>query len=334
MGKIVTFGEILLRLSPPGCRKIQQSSQFDFFFGGTEMNVAASLSKFGLPVQHIGNVSNDIVGEAALATLRQYGIDVSRINAVDQPLGLYFMEVGSDIRSSQVAYNRLNGSFANISPAQVDWDEILDDCAWLHWTGISPAISEGAYQTLKAGLQKAKAKGISVTTDPSYRSNLWKYGRSGQEVLGELVGYSTIFIGGTDEINEIMGTKYAHEKDGFIKAAIELQQRYPSIEKVFDKVRTSVSASWQKVYGRAWADGKYLETAEIEITAVVDRIGTGDAFAAGLIYGLQQYDDQFALDFANAACAIKHTIVGDVNLASVSEIKEIAEGKVSGRIKR
>ena len=334
MNKIVTFGEVLMRLSPTGYRKIQQSGQLDFYFGGTEMNVGASLSQFGLAVQHISTVSNDIVGEAALASLRQYGIDVSHIKKLNHPLGLYFMEVGASMRSSQITYNRLQGSFAHISPDQVDWDAVLDGCTWLHWTGISPAISEGAYQTLKAGLQKAMAKGITITADPAYRSNLWQYGRSGHEVLAELVGLSTIFIGGVNEINEILKVDFTLDKEGFVSASQQLKEVYPQITKVFDKVRTGLSASHQKIYGRAWVNNQYIETPEIEITDVVDRIGTGDAYAAGLIYGLHNYNDQEALNFANAACGLKHTVLGDVNLVSVAEVLEVANGNVSGRLKR
>lgn len=332
--KVVTFGEVLMRLSPTGNRKLQQSNQLDFFFGGTEMNVAASLAHFGLKVQHVTNVSNDIVGDAAISMMRKYAIDVSEVKKVDHPLGLYFMEVGSAMRSSQIAYNRLNGSFANILPEQVDWERILQDCDYLHWTGISPAISEGAFATLKQGLRMASQSGITVTADPAYRSNLWKYGRKGQDVLKELVGLSNIFIGGVTEINEILGSQYAANEEGFIAASKKLIQDCPGIEKVFDKVRTGVSASWQKVYGRAWTGTKYIVTEELEITNVIDRIGTGDAYAAGLLYGLQYFNDEKALNFANATCALKHTLLGDANLVSVEEVLEVVNGNIGGRIKR
>ncbi|SOC79322.1 2-dehydro-3-deoxygluconokinase [Salinimicrobium sediminis] len=332
--KTVTFGEVLMRLSPSDNRKLLQANHLDFFFGGTEMNVAASLAHLGVEVQHVTNVSNDIVGEAAISTLRKYGIGISAVNKVDFPLGLYFLEVGSSMRSSQVAYNRRNSSFANISPEQVDWEAILSKSAFLHWSGISPAISEGAYQTLKAGLEMASQKGVLVTSDPAYRSNLWKYGRNSKEVLKELISLSNIFIGGVSEINEILDSEYSSDEEGFIAAAKALIAEYPSVTKVFDKVRTSVNASWQKIYGRAWTGKEYLTTSELEITNVVDRIGTGDAFAAGLLYGLQHFEDQEALDFANAACALKHTHVGDVNLVSVEEVLEVANGKTDGRIKR
>lgn len=298
------------------------------------MNVAASLASFGLNVQHVSNVSNDHVGDAAIAFMRQVGIDVSAVKKVDHPLGIYFLEPGSGMRASVIAYNRLHGSFANMSPQDVDWEEILTGCDYFHWTGISPAISEGAYQTLKQGLQLAQQKGITVSADPAYRSNLWKYGKNGREVLAELTALSNIFIGGVNEINEILGTNYGFEEEDFIAASKELQKEFPAIKKVFDKMRTGISASWQKVYGRAWTGEQYLTTNELEITDVVDRIGTGDAYAAGILYGLQNFEDQQTLDFANAACALKHTIFGDVNLVGVEEVQEIVNGHTGGRIKR
>ena len=298
------------------------------------MNVGASLAVLGEDVAHITAVSDDIVGDAALASMRQYGLDVSAVQKVAHPIGQYLLEVGSGMRSSQIAYNRLNGSFANIQPETINWDQTFEDAAFFHWTGITPAISEAAYQALKAALISANAKGLQITADPAYRSNLWQYGRNGQEVLKELVGLSTIFIGGVNEINEILGTSFELNQEGFIAASKKLMTECPNIKQVFDKIRTGLSASWQKIYGRAWVDQTYIETNELEITQVVDRIGTGDAYAAGLIYGLLHYDAEKALNFANAACALKHTILGDVNLVSVAEITEVMQGNTGGRIKR
>ena len=333
--KVVTFGEVIMRLSPPGYNKMKQSRNLEFYFGGTEMNVAASLAQFGLEVQHVSNVSNDFVGDAALSCMRGYGIDVAHVSKVSHPLGLYFMEVGSGLRASQITYNRLHGAFANISPEQVDWEQVLEGCDLLHWTGISPAISEGAYQTLKQGLTIALSKGITITADPAYRSNLWQYGRNGHEVLAELVGLSTVFIGGVNEVNEILGTGFTQGEEGFVQAAKKLQETCPNITKVYDKVRTGLSATHQKIFAQSWDGAVYNRTGEIEISQVVDRIGTGDAYAAGLIYGvLTDMNDTDAIAFANAACAIKHTIAGDINLATVTEIAEIAAGNFSGRLKR
>lgn len=331
---VVTFGEVLLRLSPSDSRLVRQGNSFDYYFGGTELNVAASLAVMGEPTRYISSVSQDFVGEAALASIRSYGIDTKYINKVNHPLGLYFLEVGSGKRSSRISYNRLHGAFANINPEEVNWEHALRGCSHLHWTGITPGISEGAYKTLKIGLKEAQKQGVAVTADPAYRSNLWKYGKKGEEILKELTNLSTIFIGGVNEINEILKMKFEFSKEGFIAASKKLIEECPNIEKVFDKVRTGISASEQKIFARAWTGTEYMQTNELEIKNVVDRIGTGDAYAAGIIYGLKHFDDQQTLEFANAACALKHTIFGDVNLAGVTEILELAQGNGGGRIKR
>lgn len=332
--KILTFGEVIMRLSPPGNKTMKQSHEMEFFFGGTELNVASSLATMGCDVTHISNVSDDFVGESALSFIKSFGIDTTFINKNEHPLGLYFLEVGASVRASRIAYNRLNGSFANIKPEQVDWKKAFEGCDYFHWTGISPGISEGAYETLKEGLLTAREMGIEVTTDPAYRSNLWKYGKNGNEVLKELVSYSTIFIGGVNEINEILGTQFSSDQQGFMEACEELKKQCPSIHKIFDKIRIGVTASSQQTQGRALINGNYFETRFLEIDQVVDRIGTGDAFAAGLIYGLLNFDDEKALNFANAACAIKHTILGDINYCSAEDILEVMAGNSGGRIKR
>ena len=332
--KILTFGEIIMRLSPPGNRTMKQSHEMEFFFGGTELNVASSLATMGCEVKHVSAVSDDFVGESALSFVKSFGIDANFISKNEHPLGLYFLEVGSSVRASRIAYNRLNGSFANIEAANIDWKNALEDCDYFHWTGISPGISKSAYESLKEGLQTARELGIEITTDPAYRSNLWKYGKNGNEVLKELVSLSTIFIGGLNEINEILGTQFSSDKEGFLQACEELKRQCPSIHKIFDKIRIGVTASSQQTQGRALINGNYFETQFLEIDNVVDRIGTGDAFAAGLIYGLKNFDDDKALNFANAACAIKHTILGDINYCSAEDILEVMAGNSGGRIKR
>jgi len=334
MGKILTFGEIIMRLSPPGNRTMKQSHDMEFFFGGTELNVASSLATMGCEVKHVSAVSDDFVGESALSFVKSFGIDTTFISKNEHPLGLYFLEVGSSVRASRIAYNRLNGSFANIVAEKIDWKKALKECNYFHWTGISPGISKSAYESLKEGLQTARDMGIEITADPAYRSNLWKYGKNGNDVLKELVSLSTIFIGGVNEINEILRTQFSSDKEGFLQACEELKKQCPSIHKIFDKIRIGVTASSQQTQGRALVDGNYFETGLLEVNPVVDRIGTGDAFAAGLIFGLKNFDDKKALNFANAACAIKHTILGDINYCSAEDILEVMAGNSGGRIKR
>ncbi|UGU15263.1 sugar kinase [Sinomicrobium kalidii] len=334
MNETVTFGEVLMRLSPEGNKKISQSNRLEFYFGGTEMNVGASLAYFGNEVKHVTCVSDDIVGEAAISTMKRYGLDTGSVVKCNAPLGLYFLEVGAVMRSSTIAYNRAHSAFSGITPGMVDWKEVLAGSDWFHWTGITPAISEGAWRTLEEGLKQARKNGMNVTADPTYRKDLWNYGKDARKILAGLLEHSTIFIGGVNEINEILGTDHSGDKDGFVKAAKELLNRVPSLTKVFDKVRNGGNASCQKISARAWNGKEYLETEALEITHVVDRIGTGDAYAAGLLYGLQHFDDEKAITFANAACALKHTIAGDVNLVSADEVMQVAEGHISGRIKR
>ncbi len=334
MNKVVTFGEVLMRIAPLGNKKLKQSNQLEYYFGGTEANVAISLSQLGNKTEHISAVPNDFVGDAVKSYLQKYGVNTSSIMDSKYPLGVYFLEVGAVMRSSTISYNRSNTAFSSIDPKLIDWHTILEDCTWFHWTGITPALSYNAYQALKEGLQIAKEKGITISADPAYRSNLWNYEKNAIDTLNELVSMSTIFIGGPNEINELFKTTFSHSKEGFVAGSELLINEHSSIKKVFDKTRISVNANWHKIRARMWNGNEYAQTNELEITHVIDRIGTGDAYAAGLIHGLLHYDDIRALEFANAACAIKHTIEGDANLVTEKEILNIIQGNLSGRIIR
>ncbi|WP_286827734.1 sugar kinase, partial [Maribacter sp. UBA4516] len=289
---------------------------------------------FGGKVKHISAVSDDFIGDTAMTYIQKFGVDTSAIVKSKRPLGVYFLEVGAVIRPSMISYNRSHSAFSEIEPSKVNWETALKNGEWMHWTGITPALSKGAYDLLKDGLKLAREKGMAVSADPTYRSGLWKYGQDPKEALIELLNYSTIFIGGVNEINEVLGTNFGYDNEDFIKASKQLILEFPSIEKVFDKIRTSLNSSWHKIRARMWNGQEFRETEDIDITHVVDRIGTGDAFAAGLIYGLQQYDDYKAMEFASAACALKHTYEGDVNFATVSEVNNIIAGNVTGRLVR
>ena len=334
MGKIITFGEVLMRISPRGNKKFVQSNIVEFYFGGTELNVGISISNFGGNVKHISAISDDFIGDTAMTYIQKFGVDTSSIVKSKRPLGVYFLEVGAVIRPSMISYNRSHSAFSEIEPLKVNWENALEDGEWMHWTGITPALSQGAFDVLKDGLKLARQKGLTVSADPTYRSGLWKYGQDPKEALIELLHYSTIFIGGVNEINEVLGTDFSYSNEDFIEASKQLIAEFPSIEKVFDKIRTSLNSSWHKIRARMWNGVEFRETEDIDITHVVDRIGTGDAFAAGLIYGLQQYDDYKALEFASAACALKHTYEGDVNFATVNEVNNIIAGNITGRLMR
>ncbi|MBC3757729.1 sugar kinase [Hyunsoonleella sp. SJ7] len=334
MEQVITFGEVLMRISPRGHKKFIQSNMVEFFFGGTELNVGISIANFGGKVKHISLVSEDFIGDAALSYIQKFGVSTTSIGRSKQPLGVYFLEVGAVMRPSSISYNRSHSAFSEIVPEKVDWPHALRKGSWFHWTGITPALSKGAFETLLQGLKLAREKGMVVSADPTYRSGLWQYGKNPKEALTELLHLSTIFIGGMDEINEALGTDFSYSNDDFMEASKMLMEKFPSIEKVFDKIRTSVNSSWHKIRARMWNGTEFRETTDLDITHVVDRIGTGDAFAAGLIYGLQHYGDYDAMEFASAACALKHTYEGDINHTTVKEVKGILGGNTSGRFVR
>ena len=335
MNQTVTFGEVLMRLSPIGNKKFIQSNRLECYFGGTEVNVAISIANFGGKVRHVSSVSDDFIGDTAISYLRKFGVSTSGIVRSKRPLGVYFLEVGAVMRPSAISYNRSHSSFSEIEPEMVDWDKSLKRCTWFHWTGITPALCKGGYHTLKEGLILAQKMGVEVSVDPTYRSGLWKYGSDPKETLSDLLNYSTIFIGGINEMNEILGTDYNYSNEDFIEASKQLIKEFPTIKKTFDKIRTPINASWHKIRSRMWNGKEYRETKDLDITHIVDRIGTGDAFAGGLIYGLQHFDDDYkAIEFAAAACALKHTYEGDVNFSNVAEVMGILEGNTSGRFNR
>ncbi|WP_299254344.1 sugar kinase [uncultured Aquimarina sp.] len=334
MKKILTFGEIIMRISPSGNKKLIQSNQLEYYFGGTEVNVAISLAHLGNKVSHVSTVSDDFVGKAAKSFLNTYGVNTDLVTSSKSPLGLYYLEVGAVMRSSTISYNRSHSAFAKIDPSNIDWEKALEGCNWFHWTGITPALSKGAYNGLKKALLIAKEKNVTISADPAYRKDLWNYGMNAKEALCELSALSEVFIGGPNEINELLGTDFSNSKDDFIESCKHLLKTFPYIKKVFDKTRVSINANWHKIRSRMWNGKDFYETDELEITHIIDRIGTGDAYASGLIHGLLHYNDQKALKFANASCALKHTIEGDANLVNEKEILSVMNGSLTGRIKR
>lgn len=335
MKKVVTFGEILARLTPPGFKKISQTNQLEIYYGGTETNVSVSLSILGCNAVHVSRVSDDFLGKSAICNLKSNGIDTSFIQKGEEPLGLYFVEPGAVVRSGVIVYNRNHSAFRALKPNSIPWASIFKDADWFHWTGITPAHSENNFLALKEGLMAAKEMGVTVSCDPAYRAGLWQYGRKAEEALKELVALSDVFIGGIEQFNELLGADFSFSDEDFKEGSKALMAQFPRLKKVYDKTRTGKNASWHKIEARMW-NGKDMFSCEpIEITHIVDRIGTGDAFAAGVIFGeLHNYSENDSVAFANAACAIKHTIEGDANLADFNEINQIAEGNISGRLIR
>lgn len=335
MPKIVTFGEILLRLSTPNFQKIEQANTFDATFGGTEMNVAASLARFGFDAQHVGVFADNLVGQKAKAFIRQLGIDDSEIILNGKRNGLFFLEKGAVMRASQIVYDRADSAFANLDPSWFDWEEILKGADWFHWCGITPAVSETAARACLEAVKTARKLGITVSSDIYYRSNLWNYNKTPQDILPELASYSNIILASRKNIEEIFGIKTVEEKGKFQEASRKLMEAYPSVKKVIDTERIQISASHNRMNARMWTGEEYLKTGNQDITHIVDRIGSGDAFLAGFIYGqVVLKDDLLSLEFGNAASALKHTIEGDQNLVSLAEVEALVSGDASGRLRR
>lgn len=329
--KIITFGEVMLRLSPPGVERFTQTDALTMHFGGTEANVAVSLAQFGLQATHVTRFPDHALGRAAVGYLRRYGVGSEHIRYGDGRLGLYFLETGAGSRASQIIYDRVDSAFARIRPDDIDWETVLSGASWFHWTGITPALSQGAADCLLAGIQTANRLGVPVSSDIVYRSNLWQYGRTPQEIMPALTEGCTLVLGSKGLFSEIYGVVGST----FQEAGHAMIKRFPNIRYITDTKRNSISASHNQLSAKLF-DGKTVHKSRVyDIRPITDRIGTGDAYIAGLIYGLLTFNDlQRAVEFGAAASTLKHTISGDVNLATVAEIEALERGDSSGKLKR
>jgi 2-dehydro-3-deoxygluconokinase len=334
--KVVTFGEIMLRLSTPGFARFIQADQFNATYGGGEANVAISLAQFGIPAAHVTRFPHNDLGKSASGLLRRYGVQTEYIIYGGDRLGIYFLETGAISRSSKVIYDRANSAFAGLQPGMLNWEEILTDAGWFHWTGITPAISEGAAQSCLEAIQTANKLGITVSADTNYRKNLWQYGKTAREVMPELVAGCDLILCSKGDAADMFGIEPRREDgSGFSSVCKQLQKQFPRVKKIVNTKRESISASHNTLTGVMWNGEEMLKTPVHQITPIIDRIGGGDAFIAGLIYGLFTYkNDQKALDFAVAASALKHSVEGDANLISADEVEPVMQGDSSGRLVR
>ncbi|MFN7120024.1 MAG: PfkB family carbohydrate kinase [Saprospiraceae bacterium] len=336
MKQIVTFGEIMMRLSTPGNQRFGQATSLDIQFGGGEGNVAVALAHWDVPAMHVTCFPDNDLGRAVGAHLRRYGVDNKGIVYKGNRLGLYFLEVGACMRASRIVYDRADSAFANLQPEWFDWEALLQDAQWLHWTGITPAISESAAQACREAIQTARKLGITVSADVNYRRNLWQYGKTVQEVMPDLVAGCDVIVCAESDAADIFNIQPKEkEPNTFISVAQQLMERFPQIKKIITTRRETLSASYNKLKAILYNGQDYLETPVYDINPIVDRIGGGDAFMAGFIYGILHYNnEQAALNFANAASALKHTVEGDVNLVTVEEVEQVMQGDTSGRLLR
>ena len=342
--KVVTFGEIMMRLAPPGFQRFSQARSFDVTYSGGEANVAVALARFGIPADYVTRLPANDLGEACLMYLQQYGVGVTKIARGGDRLGIYFLETGAMQRPSKVIYDRAGSAIATIERGMIDWRAVFADADWFHWTGITPAISAGAAEVCLEAAQVAKEMGLTVSCDLNYRKNLWKWGKKAGEVMPELVGHADVAIGNEEDADKVFGIR-SPETDvtaGKVEAAQyryvaeELAKRFPNLQTIAVTLRGSISASHNTWSGVLWSQGEFYTGPKFNLTHIVDRVGGGDAFGAGLIYGLRTYgaDRQKALDFAVAASCLKHSILGDFNLVTVKEVEQLMAGDASGRVSR
>ena len=342
--RVVTFGEIMLRLSAPGRQRFGQARSFDALYGGGEANVAVSLAHFGLPSDFVTRLPANDLGDACLQFLRQYGVDTNHILRGGERLGIYFLENGAAQRGSKVIYDRAGSAFASLQPGMFDWTQILKGASWFHWTGITPAVSEGAAAACLEAVKAASDQGLTVSCDLNYRAKLWKWGKPALEIMTGLVKFCDLVVANEEDAEKVFGITVAEayvtagkvEAAQYVPVCEQLAGRFPRLKTIAITLRGSLSASHNTWSAVLWQKGSFYRAPIYDIADIIDRVGAGDSFAAGLIYALNRPnpDPQGALNFAAAASALKHSITGDFNLSTVEEVEALAAGNASGRVSR
>jgi len=336
----------MLRLSPPGFLRFSQANSFDAVYGGGESNVAVSLASYGVPVDFVTRLPKNDIGECALMEMRKRGVNTQNIIFGGDRLGIYFLETGAVSRGSKVVYDRANSAISEIKSGMIDWEQVFDGAEWFHWTGITPAISQSAADVCLEAVKAASKLGITISTDLNYRAKLWKYGVEPEAIMTELTSYCDVILGNEEDAEKHFGIKpegldittQGHDvkAEAFLSVCEQMMKKFPKAKKVITTLRGSISASHNTWAGVLY-DGKTMfQSPQYQITDIVDRVGGGDSFMGGLIYGLLQYpeDDQNALNFAVAASCLKHTIKGDANLVTIEEVEKLMGGDASGRVAR
>ncbi len=345
--RVITFGEIMLRLKAPGYERLLQSPQLEATFGGGEANVALSLAQFGQEVMYLTALPCNSISDACLAYLKGKGVDISGILRSGERIGIYYYEAGANQKPARVIYDRNHSAVMDLRPGMLDWKQILDGAAWFHITGITPALSASLAEVTLLAMKTAHELGVIVSLDYNYRKNLWKYGCSAQEVMTTLVQYADIGIANEEDCQHALGiTVEAANWDGTIASGQldidkykllceKVLQSYPNLKYQAITLRTSYSADRNGWAACLFNGQEFFVSKRYDISDVVDRVGTGDAFAAGLIFAMNNgIPDQQALDFAAAASCLKHSIPGDINLCTVDEVHQLLVEGGSGRIVR
>lgn len=342
MGKYVTFGEVMLRLKSPGHEKLFQSPALEATFGGGEANVAVSLANYGLRAQFVSALPDNDIADACIRELRGFGVDTTGIVRRKGRVGIYFLENGANQRPSNVIYDRAESSIALMEKGEVDWDEIFEGAEWFHISGITPAISKNAKEASLEAVKKARMRGVTVSCDFNYRNKLWKYGETAIDVMRELVKYVDLGIANEEDCQKSLGINVdvdvesgSLDTDKYKTLGDKALESFPGLKMIAITLRESRSADLNG-WSACLNDGeKFYLSRKYEITDIVDRVGGGDSFAAGLIYGLRKYGGkQEALEFAAAASCLKHSVSGDYNRVKLADVEKLMGGDASGRVSR
>ena len=342
MGKVVTFGEIMLRLKSPGMERFFQSPSLDATFGGGEANVCVSLANYGMDTGFVTVLPDNDISKACIRELRGFGIDTSNITYNSGRFGIYYLESGANQRPSKVIYDRAYSAISIAKPDEVNFKKAFSDASWFHITGITPAISESAAELSLIAVKTAKEMGLTVSCDLNFRKNLWKYGKEAKEVMSELTKYVDVIIANEEDCQKSLGIENnASVESGeldtnkYEELAKNVLAAYPNASKIAITLRESKSASHNNWSACIYNRKEFYVSKKYEIKNIIDRVGGGDSFAGGLIYGLNNYDtDSQALEFAVAASCLKHSVLGDFNRVSLSEVKALMGGDGSGRVQR
>lgn len=342
--KIVTFGEIMLRLATPEHQRFSQVSSFCASFGGGEANVAVSLANFGMEADFVTRLPDNDIAQAVIMDLKKHSVGTGNIILGGNRLGIYYLETGSVSRASKVVYDRSHSSVSEIKPGMIDWDKVFNGASWFHWTGITPAISKGAADTCLEAVKTAKKSGLTVSCDLNFRKNLWKWGSTPGDVMPEMVDYCDVILGNEEDAEKVFGIKpdKADVSAGKVESAEfqsvcrQIKKKFNGAKKIIITLRGSISADHNTWSGILFNGERFFTAPVYQITHIIDRVGGGDSFMGGLIFGLLTYkdDDQKALNFAVAASCLKHTIHGDFNLVSAAEVEQLMKGDGSGRVIR
>lgn len=334
MSKIVTFGEILMRLSPPSYLRLTQAKSFDLYYGCAEANVGASLAKFGHQVKFVSAVPQNELGESSISMLRSFGIDPI-ITTQGKRLGIYYFEQGASERPGKVVYDRENSAFSLLRKGMINWEDIFKNASWFHWSGITPSLSLDLAELCEEALKVASNMGLTISADLNFRPTLWQYGKNANEVMPNLVKYCDLLLGGIDETESVLGISFDESQSNEAVFAMWMAT-FPKLKNIVSTKRIKANASSNGLSAMFWDGKKLYKSQKYYVSHIIDRIGAGDAFMAGIIHGMITWpnDHQMALEFAVAATCLKHAISGDINLSTVKEVEALMNGMGGGRVSR